>query len=74
MAANSERRVATLLIALSGSMLRSASSRHFAHYMIDLDWLGTIVVIKRLSLSAVLFKKAGPVQFVRVYFYRLRYC
>jgi hypothetical protein len=36
--------------------------------------LGTsLAVIKRLSLSAVLFENAGPVQIVRVYFYRLQY-
>jgi hypothetical protein len=33
----------------------------------------SLAVIKRLSRSAVLFQKAGPVQIVRVYFYRLRY-
>ena len=32
-----------------------------------------MTVIKRLSLSAVLFQKNGPVQIVRVYFYWLRY-
>jgi hypothetical protein len=32
-----------------------------------------VVGVKRRALSAVLFQKAGPVQIVRVYFYRLRY-
>ena len=33
----------------------------------------SLAVIKRLSPSAVLLQKVGPVQIVRVYFYRLRY-
>ena len=38
-----------------------------------LAWGQSLAVIKTLSLSAVLFQKAGPVQIVRVYLYRLRY-
>ena len=38
-----------------------------------LAWGQSLAVTKTLSLSAVLFQKAGPVQIVRVYLYRLRY-